>query len=54
MLDKFEEFYPGKIKDKNFKIIEPCCGKGAFLIEIYKRRGSLENVFYNDINIINV
>jgi 23S rRNA G2445 N2-methylase RlmL len=41
MLDKFEELCPGKLKNKDFKIIEPCCGKGAFLIELYKRRGSL-------------
>ena len=46
---------------KEAKIIEPCCGKGAFLIglyKVYKKKNIIQkfydNVSWFDINPINV
>ena len=49
MLEKFLEL---NHVEKNIKVIEPCCGKGAFLIELLDR--GFTNIDYADINILNV
>lgn len=36
MVDKFLELNPDFIKKHN-DIIEPCCGKGAFIIALYNK-----------------
>ena len=34
MIEKFDELNPDLLP--TLKIIEPCCGKGVFLVELYK------------------
>ncbi len=49
MVAKCVELIPGF---KDMKIIEPCCGKGVFLVELLK--AGCRNIHWSDINPYNV
>ena len=51
MIEKFIELN-GSLE--SLKIIEPCCGKGVFLVELLNHKAKIENLYWNDINPINV
>lgn len=50
MINKFLELNPNFSLES--RIIEPCCGKGAFLLGLYKR--GFKNIEFSDINPYNV
>lgn len=49
MVAKCVELIPGF---KDMKIIEPCCGKGVFLVELHK--AGCRDIHWSDINPYNV